>query len=238
MGGASSCGRLWCYSCRIVCCVVLVVCLCVWPVSLLLFLMLPFSVFIFRPSTEPSCWLWRVNQRLPMGSTRILSSISDLICFIYVPLFRPSTEPTCPLLPDHRKSFATWQSSSPCGVLFLLCVCVTCFSSYSESHPLFLMLHFSIFSPFRPSTEPICRLPPVHRKSFATWQSSSRSSTSWCLRCDHACAQTKRYIYLYIYIYIYIYMCVCVCVNIYIYIHIWRGWASSDQATRNLKHER
>ena len=34
-GGESSCGRLWCCSCRVVCCVVLVVCLCVWPVSLL-----------------------------------------------------------------------------------------------------------------------------------------------------------------------------------------------------------
>jgi len=28
-GRGSSCGRVWCVSCRVVCCVVLVVCLCV-----------------------------------------------------------------------------------------------------------------------------------------------------------------------------------------------------------------
>ena len=34
-GSGSSCGRLLCCSCRVLWCVVLVVCLCVWPVSLL-----------------------------------------------------------------------------------------------------------------------------------------------------------------------------------------------------------
>ena len=34
-GGGSSCGRLWCCSCRVLCGGAPVMCLCVWPVSLL-----------------------------------------------------------------------------------------------------------------------------------------------------------------------------------------------------------
>jgi len=68
-GGGSSCGRLWCCSCRVVCCVVLAVCVC----GLFLFL------HLFRPARYPSAQ-FQAKQRVagvPLCKRRATLALDD-----------------------------------------------------------------------------------------------------------------------------------------------------------------
>jgi len=119
---------LWCYSCRVMCWVVLVVCLCVWPVSLL----------------------------TPSGLFLLCVCVYDLLCcsccvFVCVTCFsctQSGSTSSAVRVPSFRiiHLYTYYKQDAPIlwsfVVLFLSCVvwccscrvfvCVTCVSSYTE----------------------------------------------------------------------------------------------------------